>query len=66
VKIGDQVTVEYKKNSYTYEAYEILTVLPSDNSVLGQTDDASVLTLITCTPKGSNTHRLIIHAKLIT
>lgn len=66
VKIGDQVTVEYKKSSYTYEVYEILTVLPSDNSVLGQTDDASILTLITCTPKGSNTHRLIIHAKLIT
>lgn len=65
VKIGDQITVEYKKSSYTYEAYEILTVLPDDNSVLGQTDDASILTLITCAPKGSNTHRLIIHAKLI-
>lgn len=65
VKIGDQITVEYNKSEYTYEAYEILTVLPSDNTVLAQTDNASILTLITCTPKGSNTHRLIIHAKLI-
>ena len=65
VKIGDQITVKYNKAEYTYEAYEILTVLPTDNSVLGQTIDSSILTLITCTPKGSNTHRLIIHAKLI-
>ncbi len=65
VKIGDQITVEYNKTNYTYEAYEILTVLPSDTSVLAQTKDTSILTLITCTPKGSNSHRLIIHAKLI-
>lgn len=65
VKIGDQITVTYNKTEYTYEAYEILTVLPTDNSVLGQTDESSILTLITCTPKGTNTHRLIIHAKLI-
>lgn len=65
VQIGDQITVEYNKTEYTYEAYEILTVLPDDTSVLGQTDKASMLTLITCTPKGSNTHRLIIHGKLI-
>lgn len=65
VKIGDQIIIEYNKTEYTYEAYEILTVLPDDTSVLGQTDDATILTLITCTPKGSNTHRLIIHGKLI-
>lgn len=34
----------------------------SDTSVLKQTDDP-ILTLITCAPKGSNTHRLIIHAQ---
>ncbi len=65
VQIGDLITIEYNKNEYTYEAYDILTVLPDDTSVLRQTEDASILTLITCTPKGSNTHRLIIHGKLI-
>lgn len=64
VQTGDLITIEYNKNEYTYEAYEILTVLPDDTSVLRRTDDAT-LTLITCTPKGSNTHRLIIHGKLI-
>lgn len=65
VQIGDYVTVEYNKAEFTYEVYEILTVLPDDTSVLRQTKDKSILTLITCTPKGSNTHRLILHAKLI-
>lgn len=65
VAIGDRITVEYNKTEYIYEAYEILTVLPDDTSVLAQTDDAAILTLITCAPKGSDTHRLIIHAKLI-
>jgi sortase A len=64
VKIGDLITVEYNDTSYTYEAYEILTVLPTDTSVLAQTDQESILTLITCAPKGSNTHRLIIHARI--
>jgi sortase A len=65
VVVGDIVTVEYLKNNYQYEVYEILTVLPNDTSVLAQPKEGSMLTLITCTPKGSNTHRLIVHAKLI-
>lgn len=65
VQIGDYVTVEYNKTEFTYEVYEILTVLPDDTSVLRQTKNASILTLITCAPKGSNTHRLILHAKLV-
>lgn len=65
VATGDIITVEYLGNSFDYEAYEILTVLPDDTSVLSPPKDGSILTLITCTPKGSNTHRLIIHAKQI-
>ena len=56
VKAGDQITVEYNQTSFSYEAYEIVTVLPSDTSVLAQTDEDSILTLITCAPKGSNIH----------
>lgn len=65
VQIGDRITIEYNKTEYTYEAYEILTVLPDDTSVLARNGEEAILTLITCTPKGSNTHRLIIHGKLI-
>lgn len=65
VAIGDKVTVEYGKKSFTYEVYEILVVLPEDTSVLNQTKDDKVLTLITCTPVRVATHRLILHALLV-
>lgn len=65
VKVGDTVSVEYNKTTYNYEVYEIFAVTPDDSSVLGQTKDSSIITLITCHPKGSNTQRLIIRGKLI-
>lgn len=65
VKVGDHITIEYKGTEFEYEVYKILTVLPTDSSVLAQTKNNSIVTLITCTPRGSNTHRLIVHGKLV-
>ncbi len=63
--IGDKIMVEYGKNTYTYEVYEILVVLPEDTSVLNQSKKDKVLTLITCTPVRVATHRLIVHAVIV-
>lgn len=63
--VGDQIIVEYGKNTYTYEVYETLVVLPEETSVLNQSKKDKVLTLITCTPVRVATHRLIIHALLV-
>ncbi len=63
--IGDRVTVEFNKKTYTYEVYEKLVVLPEDTSVLNRNDTDKILTLITCTPIRVATHRLILHAKLV-
>lgn len=66
VKIGDEIIVEYKDKEYKYEVYEILTVLPTDVSVLYKPkEDVSIVTLVTCTPVYNTTHRLIVHGKLI-
>lgn len=65
VKIGDKFTIEYNKSEYTYEVYDIFAVEPDDSSVLGQPAEGTMVTLITCHPKGSNSQRLIIYAKLI-
>jgi sortase A len=65
VVIGDRVTIEFNKKSYTYEVYEKLVVLPEDTSVLNKNDTDKILTLITCTPIRVATHRLILHAKLV-
>lgn len=64
VKNGDKVTVEYEGSTFTYTVYDSFLVLPKDTYVLSQPKDTKQLTLITCAPKGSNTHRLIVRGVL--
>jgi sortase A len=61
---GDIVTVKDKGKVYTYKVYETLVVQPDDVSVLNGSSDEKTLTLITCTPIETGTHRLIIKAKI--
>ncbi|ESU31243.1 hypothetical protein G3A_17850 [Bacillus sp. 17376] len=61
---GDTVTVRDKGNTYQYEVYETLVVEPHETSVLKGSEDEKVLTLITCTPIDTATHRLIVKAKI--
>lgn len=42
-----------------------LTVLPTDTSVVANTPGKFELTLTTCTPKYFATHRLVVHATLV-
>ncbi len=62
VKIGDKIYVYYKQKKYEYEVYETKVVLPTQVDVLTQGGDER-LTLITCTPVGTNLKRLIVLAK---
>lgn len=61
---GDTVTVRDKNNTYQYEVYETLVVEPHETSVLNGSQDEKILTLITCTPIDTATHRLIVKAKI--
>jgi sortase A len=63
IGIGDTVTVRDKNNTYKYEVYETLVVEPDETSVLNGSDEKT-LTLITCTPIDTATHRLVIKAKI--
>lgn len=65
VENGDFVEVSYNNNSYTYEIYESFVVLPTEVSVLDNVEGDSIVTLITCHPKGKNSHRLIVRGRLI-
>lgn len=60
--VGDEIVVQAGGGTYTYEVYETLIVEPDDLSVLRSSSDHKVLTLITCTPLYTSTHRLIVHA----
>jgi len=64
IAAGDLVTVKDKDQTYQYEVYETLVVEPNDVSVLNSSKDEKTLTLITCTPIDTATHRLIIKAKM--
>jgi len=61
VIIGDKIVVYYKQNKYLYEVDNIKIVLPEEINVLKQTPQDK-LTLITCTPVGTNLKRLIVTA----
>ncbi len=62
IEIGDVIWVETSKGAYKYTVYKILVVEPEDTSVLRRNNRDNVLTLITCDPIITATHRLIVHA----
>lgn len=64
VEPGQLVVVDYKGTRYIYKISSTEVVLPTDVAVLNQKAGHN-LTLITCSPVGSNTHRLIVHAEQI-
>jgi len=62
--IGDEVIVFHKQKKYVYQVTQIEKIYPEDVEVLGDAGDDR-LTLITCTPIGTNIKRLIVTAKPI-
>lgn len=62
LEVGDTINITTGEGSYEYTVYKILVVSPDDISVLYQSKEERILTLITCTPLYIATHRLIVHA----
>jgi len=60
--VGDVVTVEVVGETLTYQVDRIATVLPTETDLLQPVPGADLLTLVTCTPIGVNTHRLLVQA----
>lgn len=61
---GDEIDVDTTAGTYRYVVTGTKVVEPEELSVLDQTEDRSILTLITCTPIRKATHRLIVTAEL--
>jgi len=64
VQQDDEIVLFYKQKRYIYKVSDIQVVQPSEVNVLGDSGDDR-LTLITCTPVGTNLKRLIVTAKPI-
>lgn len=58
---GDKIVVYHEQDKYIYEVESIDVVLPQDINILKQTPEDK-LTLITCTPVGTNYKRLVVTA----
>ena len=65
IQEGDTFTVTVLNKTITYEVDQIEIVLPEDTSLLNIVAGEDYCTLITCTPYGINTHRLMIRGKRI-
>lgn len=66
VKVGDTFTIEVMDEVLVYQVYETKVVEPTDTKTLRQIPGADVVTLITCTPLGVNSHRILVTAERIT
>ena len=62
---GDTFTINVLNEVLTYEVEKILVILPSQTSELAIVPDEDHVTLMTCTPYGVNSHRLLIRAHRI-
>ncbi len=63
--VGDTFSLRILNDVLTYEVDQILTVLPQELDALDVVPGEDLCTLITCTPYGINTHRLLVRGHRI-
>ena len=63
MKVGDEFYVHILDRTLKYEVDQIEVVLPSEINSLRIVDGEDLVTLLTCTPYGVNTHRLLVRGK---
>ena len=60
MKEGDHFYINVLDETLAYEVDQILTVEPEDTTALAVEDGKDLVTLLTCTPYGVNTQRLLV------
>ncbi len=60
VVVGDTFVISILNEKITYRVDQIKVVVPEDTSELGISKDKDYCTLVTCTPYGINTHRMLV------
>lgn len=65
LEIGDTFTIHVLNEILTYQVESINKVLPNENELIEIQEGRDLVTLVTCTPTGVNTHRLLVTASRI-
>ena len=60
MEIGDDFVIRVMNEIMTYQVDQILIVLPEEMDALALDPEQDYCTLVTCTPYGVNTHRLLV------
>ncbi len=66
LQAGNIFRVHVLDEVLTYQVYQVEIVEPDDSTSLHIRKGEDLVTLITCTPYGKNTHRLLVHGRRIT
>jgi sortase A len=66
VQVGDTFTIEVFGQVLTYRVRETKVVAPEDTDALRAVPGEDLVTLVTCTPLGINTHRILVTGERIT
>ncbi len=65
LEIGDVFYINVLNETLAYQVDQIKTVLPHDTTYLGIAEGEDMVTMVTCTPFGVNTHRLLVRGSRI-
>ena len=65
MEIGDVFTIRILDRTVTYQVDQILIVLPHETEHLNIVSGEDYCTLVTCTPYGINTHRMLVRGTRI-
>lgn len=66
VKVGDTFTIEVFGEVLVYRVVETSVVAPEDTEALNPQYGRDLVTLVTCTPLGINTHRILVTGERVT
>ena len=65
LEVGDTFTITVLDRVLTYEVDQISIVLPTETDLLQPVEGKDYVTLMTCTPYGINTHRLLVRGRRV-
>jgi len=65
IVVGDIFTITILDRTFTYQVDQVLIVLPDEIDELNVVNGKDYCTLVTCTPYGINTHRMLVRGTRI-
>lgn len=65
LRLGDTFSITILQETITYEVDQIDVVAPYEVWALGVVDGEDYCTLLTCTPRGINSHRLLVRGRRV-